>query len=427
MKNKNIEKALLTAVSTAFLLSALVSCSQTDKDGREELESETEEMFTPAEDGGELSELGERYNEYMENMSLAFKGYEPMAESAFEYEAVENGVRIVRYIGSDQVIVVPEVIAGEIVTEIAAAAFSGGGVGAVYIPDTVKSIAKGAFEDCEGLTTLRLPMIGDGGENPYLGYIFGADEPQKNAVTVPASLDMVIVGESCDKVENEAFRGVKTVSAVAFEGEISSVGIMAFYQCSDLVAITLETVTGEIGELAFASCTSLYYADISNAAAESGAFYLCTNINGIKLNLSDGEYLGRIFGAESADFNDEFVPTSLRSVEVGDKTDKIPDRAFTGCKYLTEISFSDNVKSIGVRAFYACRSLSAVKMPDGLLTVDDDAFFGCDNLKRVEFGSSLESIGMQAFFGCERLEDADVGEGVNVGNNAFGNCPRLDQ
>ncbi len=407
------------------VLLALSSCAQADG-GETDTEGETEAVFTPAKDNGESSELGKRYNEYVENMSLAFKGYEPANADAFEYLISDGKVKITKYVGESSIIVVPEMIEGATVTEIAESAFSGGNVGAVYIPDSVTYIAQGAFEDCGGLSTLRLPMVGDGVENAYLGFIFGADAPDKNSVSVPASLDMVIIGAGCETIEKEAFRGIKSISAVIFEGEIAAVGKMAFYQCSDLVMVTLDKVNGGIDELAFAFCSSLYYIDISNADAANRAFYLCTDINGVKLNLAEGDFLGKLFGAESPDFNDEFVPTSLRSIIVGDKTEKIPDRAFTSCKYLTEITFSETVNTIGVRALYACRSLSEIILPDSLKTIDDDAFFGCDHLKTVEFGSGLESIGMQAFYGCVSLEKANVGENTALGKNAFGNCPSLN-
>ncbi len=423
-KYKSLKLSIILVLGVLLVLS---SCAQTDCGDETNTESETEAVFVPSEDKGEASELGQRYYEYAENISLAFKGYEPTDADAFEYEISDGKAKITKYIGESSIIVVPEKIENAAVTEIAEAAFSGGGVGAVYIPDSVTRIAQGAFADCGGLSTLRLPMIGDGGENAYIGYVFGADEPDKNAVSVPPSLDMVIVGDGCRSIAEKAFYGVKTVSAVIFEGEIESVGKMAFYQCVDLVLVTLDKVKGDIDELAFAFCSSLYYADVSNAEAENGSFYLCNAMNGIKLNLSDGEYLGRLFGAESPDFNDEFVPVSLRSVEIGDKTESIPNRAFTSCKYLTEIAFSESVRSIGVRAFYSCRSLSEITLPDSLKIVDDDAFFGCDNLRCVEFGSSLESIGMQAFYGCKMLERAEYGNNVTVGKEAFGNCPKLNK
>ncbi len=428
MKRNNFIVALSAFMCTVLLSAVLSACSVPDNESDTgEDDAAFEEDFAPAKDKGEDSESGKKHAEYTENVSLAFKGYAPADSSAFEYESADGQIRLNKYIGTEPIIVVPETIDSLPVKTIASSCFSGGKVGAVYIPDTVDVIEKTAFDGCGGLEVLRLPVIGDGKDDQYIGYIFGADEPMDNAVSIPASLETVIIGSRCTSVSGEAFRGAKTIGSVVFEGEIDSIGNMAFYQCTGLVHITLDKAVGNIGELAFASCSSLYYADISNSKVEDGAFYLCTGLNGIKLELSDGEYLGRLFGAQSPDFNDEFVPTSLRSVIVGDKTEKISDRAFTSCKYLTEITFSKTVRTVGVRAFYACRSLSEIKLPEGLKLIDDDAFFGCDNLKTVEFGSALERIGMQAFYGCISLEKANVGDSTAVGKNAFGNCPKLNE
>ena len=419
-----------TVVSVAiFLLSALLtlaSCSAPNKGEGETGESETEAVFTPAVDEGEQSALYKRYEEYRENASLAFKNNSPLSGENFEYETVDGGMRITKYVGEDSIIVVPDSIEGLPVREIGKSAFSGGVVRAIYIPDSVQSIAQGAIDICEGLSTLRLPFVGDGKENPYIGYIFGADEPADNAICLPPSLDMVIIGEGCTAIADRAFYRAKILSAIVFEGEIDSLGTLSFYECADLVYITLEKAVGEIGEYAFAYCSSLYFADVSNAKNVGlGAFYMCSKLHTLGVTYGENDFLGRYFGAESFDYNPEFVPDSLRHVKVGEGCEKIPDKAFASCEYITSISLPDTLRTVGIRAFYGCRSLGNIVIPDGVKTIDDDAFFGCDNLKTVEFGSSLESIGMQAFYGCVSLEKADVREGVKVGSGAFGNCPKL--
>lgn len=419
-----------TVVCTAiFLLSALLtltSCSAPNKVEEGTGESETEAVFTPAVDEGEDSALYKRYEEYKENASLAFKSNSPLSGENFEYETGDGGVRITKYVGEDSIIVVPDSIEGLPVCEIGESAFSGGAVRAIYIPDSVESIAQGAVDGCEGLSTLRLPFVGDGEENLHIGYIFGADEPAENAISLPPSLDMVIIGEGCTAIADRAFYRAKTLSAIVFEGEIDYLGTLSFYECADLVYITLEKAGGEIGEYSFAYCPSLYCADVSNAKnVGAGAFYMCSKLHTFSVTFGENDFLGRYFGAESFDYNLEFVPDSLRHVKVGEGCGKIPDKAFASCEYITSVSLPDTLRTVGIRAFYGCRSLGEITFPNSLKVIDDDAFFGCDNLKTVEFGSSLEAIGMQAFYGCISLEKADVSEGVKVGSGAFGNCPRL--
>lgn len=448
MKNKTVLikfATLLLALALCVGIS-LTACSQENE--QESGEVETDEPFEPVSDNGEGSELGKRYAEYKENATLAFKNNAPMGKDAFTYEITDGKATIVKYIGTESVIVLPEKIDGATVAAIAEGAFSGGAIRAVYVPDSVKTIAQGAFDSCEGLSTLRLPFVGDGCENAFVGYIFGADEPDENSIALPPSLDMIIIGEGCESIADEAFKGAKTLSAVVLPQSVSKIGKMAFYQCLDLVYLSCDGVT-EIDEYALAYCKALYSVDLSSTTSVAkGALFSCTAINAITLNLYEDDYLGRIFDAEGVEFNDELVPASLRAVTVAAGCKTIPNMAFYSCKYITEVNLPDSLETIGIRAFYACRSLRAVTIPDNVKMIRDDAFFGCDNLSELTLGGSLEIIGMQAFYGCGALKSVecpeslreigasafygckslvsvDLGGTSGVGKDAFGDCPRL--
>jgi len=448
MKNKIfiIKAAALLLALLLCLSISLASCSENEE--QESVEAETDEPFEPVLDKGEGSELGKRYEEYKENATLAFKSNSPQDKESFSYDKTDGKVKIVKYTGSDSIVVIPETIDGAAVVEIAEGAFLGGAIRAVYVPDSVTKIAQGAFDDCEGLSTLRLPFVGDGGENSFVGYIFGADEPDENAIALPPSLDMIIIGDNCDSISDEAFRGAKTLSAIVLSENIKRIGKLAFYQCLDLVYLSIDGVL-EIDEYALAYCKSLYSIDISSAeSVAKGALFSCSAINSITLNLGEDDYLGRIFDAEGAEFNDELVPASLRTVTVAEGCKEIPSRAFYMCKYITKVNLPDSLEVVGIRAFYACRSLTAVAIPGNVKMIRDDAFFGCDNLAELKLGNSLEIIGMQAFYGCAALKSVecpgamieigpsafygckslvsvDLGGTSRVGKDAFGDCPRL--
>jgi hypothetical protein len=214
------------------------------------------------------------------------------------------------------------------------------------------------------------------------------------------------------------------------------------------VYVSLGDGVEKIGEYAFAYCRSMYSIDISIATdVGNGAVFACSSLNTIKLTARDGDFLGRLFGAEKPDHNADFVPQSLRRVEIAEGSKTIPDRMFSSCKYITEVILPESLESIGIRAFYACRSLGKIEMTS-VKTVSDDAFFGCDNLVAVELGSSLEALGMQAFFGCRSLKavvfpktltdieastfygcsslvTVELGGVRRIGRDAFSGCTRL--
>ena len=445
MNNKMVRVLLALLCLSLFVMP--VGCSDGENGGG--IASVPTDDFQAANDTGKDSELYRRYAQYAENSSLAFKDCQEAADADFEYDIDAVGVAITAYMGKDNIVVLPQSIGGVPIVKICKGAFSGAGLRAVYIPDTVKQIEKGAFYECDGLTTLRLPFIGDGADQAFLGYIFGAASSDENAVRVPPSLDMLIIGDGTAEVADNALRGCKTLSAVVLSDTVASIGGLAFYECADLVYVSLGSGVESIGEYSFAYCLSLYSLDCSGVdEIGNGALYSCSSLNTIAYCPQKDDFLGRIFGAEIAEYNSDFVPVSLRNVTIAEGCDVIPNMAFSSCKYITSVTLPSSLNTVGVRAFYGCRSLREIKIPDSVKTIYDDAFFGCDAMTSAELGSYLESLGMQAFYGCKSLKSVDLPMslqeikpstfygcanltsvslgGVNtVGKDAFGNCISL--
>ena len=363
-------------------------------------------------------------------MPMAFSQITVSPESDFKITVTDGKVTVTEYIGESDIAVIPETVDGQAVTTVAKNAFTGKKVRAIYIPDSVTLIEKSALEGIVGLATLRLPTLGDG-ENTHLGYLFGAESYDKNATKVPASLEVIMLGDKITEIPDNAFAGCKGISAVDFPKTIEKIGKFAFYECQDLVYTDLGRVKS-IGDYAFAYCTSLYKMTVDvEETVGLGALYECNALRYLGLSVigrskTENRYIGHIFGAESADYNDEFVPESLYAVGIIN-CKEIPDRAFASCSSIGMIEARD-VESVGVRAFYACRSLTSVVLPDSLKAVGDDAFFGCDNLQSLELGSGVESIGMQAFYGCRALRSFEIPEKVTeIKPSTFALCVALEK
>jgi hypothetical protein len=424
MKNKPIFIRALSVI--AILLISLVSCVERP----DEIQSDWK-----WEDGFEIDNsydtaLQLRFREYEENSNLAFSQNSDADGSAFDVEVTEGGVRIVKYTGRENIVVIPEKIDGMSVVAIGSESFAGSSVRAVKIPDSVLKIEKGAFSNCNNLSTIRVPFVGDGGEQTHFGYIFGAEKYENHAVIVPPSLDMVIVGDGESEIADNAFSGCKTVSAVVFSKNLEKIGEFAFYECRDLVYISSVNEVRTVGKYAFAYCSSLFSVNFNNAdSIDLGAFYECNSIFEIGLafigNGGENNHLGYIFGAESSDYNDEYVPVSLKRVVLGANCKKIPDRAFANCAYVAEVDIP-YTESVGIRAFYGCRSLENVDLPM-VKEICDDAFFGCDNLQSANLGNGVEKIGMQAFFGCRSLKEIVIPEKVTeILPSTFAYCTALE-
>ena len=428
--NKRFISSALTCLILISLLIWTSGCVSRPSMVPSDIDWNGKDEFAPSSGiGKNTAVLAERYSEYKENADLAFKQNQPAAESDFIVSDFEDGVRIDGYVGKEIVIVIPESIGEKAVLAVSEKAFSSASIRAVYVPDSVTYIEKSAFEGSSSISTLRLPFLGDGGEKNYLGHLFGSDGYSNHAVKVPASLDMVILGDKVEKIEDNAFAGCKSLSAVVFSESVKSIGDFAFYECRDLVYVTADKVE-RVGEYAFGYCDSLY--SIYFDSAESiglGALYKCDAIYSLSVpfvggSASDNQFIGYIFGAESADHNAQFVPKSLYSVSI-DGCNEIPDRAFASCAYIGEFKLGEKIEKIGVRAFYSCRSLVEIGMPESLNTISDDAFFGCDNLMVVDLGGVSE-IGMQAFYGCRALTSVVIPDGVTeIKPSTFAFCSSL--
>lgn len=422
-------KRFLIVCLVICLAFACVGCIQAPV---EDSDWEGKEEFTAAGDMSEtVASNAAKYKEYEDKVGSAFKLSEVTDESCFELETVgENEVKIISYIGTESIVVIPEEIGGAAVVALGETAFVGSTVRAVYVPDSVRSIEKGAFANTSALVTLRIPFIGDGGENDHFGYIFGADSYEYHAIKVPTTLEIVIVG-SADSVADNAFAGCKKLCAVVLPETVASIGKFAFFECARLVYVDMGGADAEIGDYAFACCGSLFSVSFEGTDRVGfGALYACHSLYSLTLSFvgespDNNRFLGYIFGAESADYNDDFVPTSLREISlVG--CDEISDRAFASCAYIARFELGEGIESIGVRAFYGCRSMKSVALPESLTMIGDDAFFGCDNLETVDFGSGVEKIGMQAFYGCRELKSVAMPEKVTeIKASTFALCKSL--
>ena len=167
-------------------------------------------------------------------------------------------------------------------------------------------------------------------------------------------------------------------------------------------AVIPETVTYDgitysvtsIGNLAFVQCSSLTSITIPNSVTSIGnsAFYKCSGLTEIT------------------------IPNSVTSIE---------GYAFEGCEGLTEITIPNSVTSIGDGAFYECTGLISVIIPNSVTSIGYIAFAWCYGLTSITIPNSVTSIGDDAFYGCEGLTVVNV-EATNpptLSADAFSSSP----
>ncbi len=195
--------------------------------------------------------------------------------------------------------------------------------------------------------------VSQDGTKIYINQYVGASE----TVVIPSKIEGLPVVSIKGVFENEtfekgAFEGSQIKSVTIPEG-VTSIGLAAFKDCTELTQVTVSGALGWILGGAFRNCVKLESVDLSRT-----------------------------------------------------KVQTIDSTAFYGCKGLAEIKFSKDLTKIGSKAFGDCTKLVKLDFPDSLVKVDGNAFVNCTSLKEVTIPENLEltSLQAQSFFNVPALE-----------------------
>ena len=151
---------------------------------------------------------------------------------------------------------------------------------------------------------------------------------------------------------SNTYDAAKECWVIKFDGEVTTIGDAAFYECSNLTSVTIPDSVTSIGFAAFRDCSSLTSVTIGNSVTAIGksAFGGCE---------------------------------SLTSVTIPDSVTTIGEYVFEGCVNLVSITIPEGVTSIGAKSFSSCVSLVSVTIPNSVTEIGYLAFEDCSNLTSV--------------------------------------------
>lgn len=120
-----------------------------------------------------------------------------------------------------------------------------------------------------------------------------------------------------------------------------------------------------------------------------------------------------------------FRNQDIKSVTIPATVEKIGNRAFSNCKKLTNVSFSEGLKEIDNFAFSYCSNLKEVKLPESLTRLGEYAFTA-SGLEKCNIPSKITELENFVFFQCQNLQSVYVPETVTTfGKDVFGEAENL--
>lgn len=291
------------------------------------------------------------------------------------------------------------------VTTIGDEAFAGTDIYYIYLPKSLVQISSSAFNECERITTVIIPFIGEtrdksnscvvddlfesASNNSISLTIFDMDTIYSKNFNGSQKIYSLVVEGSLNTIQAEAFKD-SSVKVVQLPSSLESIGKGAFESS------TLEQISGidnltNIAEATFKNCDGLYsVSSIANVKTIGNeAFKGCFNyeFNGALSNITDlGEYA--------------FAESGVKSVDFGTGLIVISKGAFSNCSNLTQVNF-DTMKVTKICEDAFCNTGLAneskvIKFNSNLKTIDPNAFKGV-TFTDVYFSKTMENVDVKAF------------------------------
>ena len=195
-------------------------------------------------------------------------------------------------------------------------AFSGCSIRELILPDSIKSIGKFSFDNCDELTKVKLSAnLKTIPEQTFLGC------EQLQEIKLPDNLEVI---------ESNAFTSCRSLENITLPSNLKKLDSGAFDNCQKLKSIVLPSSLNDVGQNIFSGCNRLStvtFADSYSNNITWGMFRDCTSLSSV------------------------IIPEGVRTIE---------GEAFRGCLRLQEITIGSNVDTIRDAAFNECDKLKTI-------------------------------------------------------------------
>lgn len=270
-----------------------------------------------------------------------------------------------------------------------------------FIPNTVTSIAGGAFYECSRLSSVTLP----------------------NGIT---------------SIGGSAFYGCRSLTSIIIPDSVTSIDNIAFYGCTDLTSVTIGKGLTNLGNSVFYGCGKLKHVTVkwktpignalspfNNSNWQNAILYVPYGTKEVYMTIADWKNFKEIVemapeASEIINFSDAEVKRicvenwdtngdgELSFGEAAAVTDI--GQVFKANSVITsfvELQYFTGLTSIGDRAFDNCKNLTNLRLPEGISSIELGAFLHCD-LHSIYIPASVKEIGIYPFVHNSNLTSIQV-------------------
>ncbi|RKI80417.1 leucine-rich repeat domain-containing protein [bacterium 0.1xD8-71] len=218
----------------------------------------------------------------------------------------------------------------------------------VFLPDSIMSIDKEAFDCCSHLQYIRLPQYADIDSSAFEGTLW--QEERDELFQIRGDCLLAINGNT-DSVLNLPYGVTRLADEEGPKLLIDDVSRQMMYE-EIVFPNTLTEIRGE-------------------------------SLEGIRVSRIE-------------------VPGGVKYIPIG----------FLRYGKVSELVLSEGTEVIGPGAFSNIEGLETIRIPGSVLRIYDNAFAGCEDLRRITIPGTVEKVGENVFDWCENLTEVVYEEGI---------------
>jgi|GEM_PF-314303 len=284
--------------------------------------------------------------------------------------------------------------------------------GDLTIPETVKRIKEGAFENCPFGGTLTMKAQRQPAQpisfmsNPRCSSIFISDSRNGSKFSFNFS-HIVLDGPEPSPLMYNADPNFSELRSIFRDNSIQSI-----------------TINPSVKKL---SAWALYKADLSNVSS----FNIPATVEEIdtmafcKVKFPSSTHLtipSTVTKVKYYAFSESNITEF--TIEAGGITE-VSEGTCANCSNLSRVNLPEGITKIGDNAFYNTVSLTDVNFPMSLIEIGKGAFENCTSLTNILLPEGLKSVALRAFADCSSLTNITPLPSTitRIEDQAFANCP----